>query len=98
MPWVGVNRIVTETPADADELVERFRHRSRKVDLAPGFVSFEAWREESGKEVLILTRWARREDFLAWTSSEAFRRAHAHAEGAPGEGHGSLYEVAIGTA
>jgi heme-degrading monooxygenase HmoA len=95
MPWIGINRIRTDSPEEADALIERFRHRSGKVDRQPGFVSFEAWREESGTEVMILTRWQGREDFLAWTDSEAFRHAHAHAEGAPGRGHGELYEVVI---
>jgi heme-degrading monooxygenase HmoA len=94
--WIGINRIRTDTPEEADALIERFRHRSGKVDLQPGFVRFEAWREESGTEVMILTRWQRREDFLAWTESEAFRHAHARVEGAPGRAQGELYEVVIG--
>jgi heme-degrading monooxygenase HmoA len=96
MPWVGVNRIRTESPAEADQLVEMFRNRSGRVDRQPGFLQFELWREESGNEVMVLTRWERKEDFLAWTESEAFRHAHANAEGAPGRAGGSIYEVAIG--
>jgi heme-degrading monooxygenase HmoA len=96
MVWIGVNRIRTESPAEADELVEMFKRRSGKVDQQPGFLKFELWREESGTEVMVLTRWQRKEDFLAWTESEAFRDAHAKAEGAPGRAGGSVYEVAIG--
>lgn len=95
MPWIAVNRITTETPDDAHRLIEAFRHRSGKVDLQPGFQSFEVWREEAGHEVLVLTRWARREDFVAWTESEAFREAHRRAAGAPGSPEGTVYEVAL---
>jgi len=95
MAWVGVNRITTESPADADRLVEAFRHRAGKVDLQPGFESFEVWREETGHEILVLTRWARRDDFVAWTESTAFQDAHRRAQGAPGTAAGTVYEVVL---
>ncbi|MCI4363677.1 MAG: antibiotic biosynthesis monooxygenase [Thermoplasmata archaeon] len=95
MSWIAINRISVDTPADADRLVEVFRHRAGKVDLQPGFLKFELWREENGKEVVVLTHWTRREDFLAWVDSPAFKDAHRHAGDAPGQGAGSLYEVAI---
>jgi heme oxygenase (staphylobilin-producing) len=97
MAWVAVNRIQVENPAEADQLVEAFRHRSGKVDLQPGFLSFELWREEGGREVSVVTRWVRREDFLAWVESPAFRHAHARASESPGAGNGMVYEVALGS-
>jgi heme oxygenase (staphylobilin-producing) len=96
MTWVAINRITVATPDEAQRLLEAFRHRSGRVDLAPGFESFEVWREEADSEVLVLTRWRRREDFQAWVDSPAFRAAHAHAHDAPGSGQGAVYEVAIG--
>jgi heme oxygenase (staphylobilin-producing) len=95
MPWVLVNRITVESPADADRIVEAFRHRAGKVDLQPGFLGFELWREEGGKEVLVSTRWERKEDFEAWVEGPAFRQAHARAEGGPGTAHGTAYEVVL---
>jgi heme oxygenase (staphylobilin-producing) len=95
MPWVLVNRISVESPADADQVVEAFRHRAGKVDLQPGFLGIEVWREEEGKEVLVATRWARREDFEAWVNGPAFRQAHQHVAGGPGTAHGSAYEVVL---
>lgn len=95
MVWVAVNRIRVDSPAEADQVLEAFRHRSGKVDLRPGFLRFEVWREEGGRELMVLTRWQRKEDFLAWVESPEFRQAHAHAAGAPGTGDGSVYEVAI---
>jgi heme-degrading monooxygenase HmoA len=95
MAWIGVNRISVDSAQDADRIVEAFRHRSGKVDRQPGFLSLEVWREEEGKEVMVLTRWSRKEDFLGWVESAAFREAHLRAEGAPGRGGGSLYEVVV---
>jgi heme-degrading monooxygenase HmoA len=96
MSWAAVNRISVDAPSEADQIVERFRHRAGKVDLQPGFLSFEVWREEAGKEVLVLTRWARKEDFEAWVGSDAFQQAHRPAKGSPGSAAGTVYEIVIG--
>jgi heme-degrading monooxygenase HmoA len=95
MPWIAVNRISVDTPADADQIVEAFRHRTGKVDLQPGFLQFEVWREEASREVLILTRWRAKSDFVAWTESPAFREAHQRAHSAPGTPGGTVYEVVL---
>ena len=95
MAWTSVNRITVASPAEADRIIEAFRHRAGKVDLQPGFAGFEVWREEEGREVMVITRWQRKEDFLAWVNGPAFREAHRRASGSPGEAHGSVYEVAI---
>lgn len=95
MDWIAVNRIAVDTPEDAERIVNAFRHRTGKVDLQPGFLKLEVWREEGGKEVLILTRWRERADFVAWTESPAFREAHHRAAGTPGSAGGSVYEVVL---
>ena len=48
-----------------------------------------------GYDCIMEIWWNSREDFEAWVASPAFREAHRHAEGAPGSGAGSLYEVVI---
>lgn len=93
--WVLVNRIAVDTPEEADKVVQAFRHRAGKVDLQPGFLGLEVWREAAGKEVLVSTRWQRREDFEAWIESPAFRHAHANASASPGTAHGTAYEIVI---
>jgi len=95
MPWVAVNRITVESPAEADRVVEAFRHRAGKVDLQPGFLSLEVWREEEGTEVMVATRWATKEQFSAWVNGPAFQEAHRKAKGGPGSAHGTVYEVVI---
>ena len=79
MTWVLVNRISVGTPDEADRVVEAFRHRAGKVDLQPGFLGIEVWREEGGKEVMVSTRWRHREDFQNWLNGPAFRQAHERA-------------------
>jgi heme-degrading monooxygenase HmoA len=93
--WVLVNRITVDTPEEADQVVEAFRHRAGKVDLQPGFLGLEVWREQGGKEVVVSTRWQRTEDFEAWIRSPAFQHAHARASESPGTGHGTAYEIVI---
>jgi heme-degrading monooxygenase HmoA len=95
MPWVLVNRISVDSAADADRIVEAFRHRAGKVDQQPGFLGFELWREEEGREVVVSTRWRGKADFEAWVNSPAFRQAHEKAEGGPGRAAGSAYEVVL---
>lgn len=95
MTWIAVNRITVEKPEEADQIVEAFRHRPKKVDDRPGFEGLEVWREEERKEVLVMTRWKRKEDFEAWVESDAFRQAHRGARGSPGEAHGTIYEVVL---
>ena len=90
-----VNRIAVDSAAEADRIVEGFRHRAGRVDQQPGFLGFELLREEHGREVLVSTRWRRKEDFEAWVGSPAFRQAHERAEGGPGRAAGSAYEVVL---
>lgn len=95
MAWVAVNRITVESPAEADRVIDAFRHRAGKVDLQPGFRSLEVWREEEGKEVLVSTRWDTKEQFRAWVNGPAFQEAHRTARGGPGSAHGTVYEVVL---
>ena len=93
MVWLLVNRISVESPEDADKVIQAFRGRARKVDSQPGFLGFELWREEEGKEVVVATRWRSRSDFESWLHSPAFHESHQRATGTPGEAHGSAYEL-----
>ena len=95
MTWVLVNRISVNSSDEADRIVEAFRHRAGKVDEQPGFLGFEVWREQDGREVMVSTRWRHKEDFQSWINSPAFRQAHERAEGGPGRAAGSAYEIVI---
>jgi heme-degrading monooxygenase HmoA len=72
------------------EFAERLYDRVGLVERHPGFVRLEVLRPERvalpGRSLgglggadcyVVLTYWARAEDFVAWTQSDDFRRAHA---------------------
>ncbi|MNI25807.1 Heme-degrading monooxygenase [compost metagenome] len=68
------------TKGEAHKLIERF-DKVGKVDFMEGFLGLEVLLTENTKEydeVSIVTRWNSREDFNAWTKSEAFRESHSH--------------------
>lgn len=93
MSFVAVN--VLSVPEGRGEVLEqRFAGRAGSVEKAPGFEHFELLRPLEGTEnYLVYTRWRSREDFEAWSASQAFDRGHAQASGRPaGDG-----PVAIGS-
>lgn len=76
MTYVAIN-VLTVPEGSRDTLEERFGARRGAVDTAPGFVSFELLRPVSGTDqYLVVTHWASRKDFEAWTQSQAFRSGH----------------------
>ena len=83
MSFVVVN--VLSVPEGSGEVLEtRFAGRAGAVDAAPGFERFELLRPVEGTDdYLVYTRWRSREDFEAWTASQAFERGHAQASGRP---------------
>jgi heme-degrading monooxygenase HmoA len=83
MSFVAVN--VLSVPEGRGEVLEqRFAGRAGSVEKAPGFERFELLRPVEGTgDYLVYTRWRSREDFEAWTTSQAFDRGHAQASGRP---------------
>jgi len=68
------------TKGEAHKLIERF-DKVGKVEYMDGFLGLEVHLTENTKEydeVSVVTRWNSRDDFAAWTKSEAFRESHAH--------------------
>lgn len=83
MAFVAVN--VLTVPAGRGEVLEqRFAGRAGSVEKAPGFEHFELLRPVDGTDdYLVYTRWRSRDDFDAWSTSQAFGRGHAQASGRP---------------
>lgn len=78
--FVVMNRIAVR-PEFRGAFEERFRARAQEVDRMPGFVRNWVLRPLDPEDpYVVLTVWESQEAFEAWTSSEAFRRAH----GGPG--------------
>lgn len=89
--FIAVNRI-TVRKGEGEEIEKRFSE-SEGIEELPGFISFrllkDSWAgparghgagmEEAVPvdEYLSLTEWKSMDDFINWTNSEAFRKAHA---------------------
>lgn len=72
---------VEVAPGHEDEFLERFRQRARLVERMLGFQGFELLRDrETPNRFIVMTRWDRYEDFVAWMESEQFQKAHARLE------------------
>jgi len=63
------------------EFEERWRSRDSHLDEVPGFCEFHLLRGEDDPDgshrYASHTTWASKEAFVAWTQSDAFRKAHA---------------------
>ncbi|WP_236595805.1 heme oxygenase [Paenibacillus sp. EPM92] len=73
------------TKGNAHKLIERF-DKVGKVEYMDGFLGLEVLLTENTPEydeVTVSTRWNQKEDFQAWTRSEAFQEAHSHRGGMP---------------
>lgn len=83
MTFVAIN-VLTVPEGRGEVLEQRFAGRAGSVEKAPGFERFELLRPVEGTDdYLVYTRWRSREDFEAWTASQAFERGHAQASGRP---------------
>lgn len=80
-----MNRIAVH-PEYAEQFEARFADRARKVDEMPGFVSNLVLRPVApGDPYIVLTVWESREQFDAWTRSDAFVQGHARSGQLPRE-------------
>lgn len=79
------NRIFV-APEYADHFEENFRKRAGLVDQMPGFISNQVLRPVNpGDPYIVLTLWESREQFEAWTRSDAFVKGHARSGTLPKE-------------
>ncbi|MFT3670627.1 antibiotic biosynthesis monooxygenase family protein [Aestuariivirga sp.] len=81
MTYIAMNRFkVPKENGSAFEDV--WAKRESYLDEMEGFVSFHLLRGPEAEDHVLYsshTVWASKEDFLAWTKSDAFRKAHARA-------------------
>lgn len=86
MTFIAMNRFRI-APGREAEFEEIWRSRESHLPGLAGFVAFHLLRGPSNGDFTLFashTVWAGRDDFDAWTRSEAFRRAHAGAGSSPG--------------
>ena len=64
-----------------------WRQRDSQLEGVPGFHEFHLLRGPTDEEATLFAShsvWSSRQDFVAWTESEAFRKAHAQARAPEG--------------
>jgi heme-degrading monooxygenase HmoA len=81
--FVAMNRFQT-IPGEEGAFQQVWTARDSHLDGVPGFVEFHLLRGPSEDDHTLFsshTVWRSKEDFEAWTRSDAFRKAHANAGG-----------------
>jgi len=79
--YVAMNRFRI-APGKEQDFIEIWRSRDSHLDGVPGFKSFNLLQGPSTEEYTLFAShsvWESEEAFIAWTKSEAFRKAHANA-------------------
>lgn len=83
-----------------EEFEKSFQSRAGLVDKFPGFIRNIVLRpkEDTSQYHIVMTFWRSKEDFIAWTESEDFKKAHMRARGRPedfyaGKNVFEMYEV-----
>ena len=81
MTFIAMNRFQVARGHEA-AFEEIWKTRDRHLDTVPGFVEFRLLKGPESEEATLYsshTVWRSKDDFLAWTKSDAFRKAHAGA-------------------
>lgn len=79
--FIAMNRFQVKHGHE-DEFEEVWRNRDTHLNKSPGFVEFHLLRGPGAETYTLYsshTVWATRDDFEAWTKSDAFRDAHKNA-------------------
>ena len=84
--FIAMNRFRI-APGREEGFEDLWRRRDSYLDGVAGFRDFHLLKGPSDEEATLYashTRWDSREDFDAWTESEAFRKAHGQARAPEG--------------
>ena len=91
--YIAMNRFRIAKGAEAD-FEQIWAERETFLDEVPGFVEFHLLRgPESEEHTLYASHsvWESEDAFAAWTTSEAFRKAHANAGANAGGARKDIY-------
>jgi heme-degrading monooxygenase HmoA len=95
--FVAMNQF-TINEGRGDEFEEQWRTRESYLQGFDGFVHFALLKGDDPGDYVSHTIWRSREDFIAWTQSDAFRKAHSQrsAEGVhAGHPRARFYDAVI---
>ena len=79
--YIAMNRFKI-MPGCEQEFIEIWKHRNTYLDTVPGFRSFQLLQGPSTDQYTLFAShsiWESEQDFVNWTRSEEFRKAHAQA-------------------
>jgi heme-degrading monooxygenase HmoA len=98
---IAMNRFKVN-PGQESTFEEMWRGRETYLNEVPGFLAFSLLRDSSTNggvtEYISHSTWQTRQDFEAWTQSDAFNRGHSQGSVAgvlAGPPQVSLYEVVL---
>lgn len=80
--YVAMNRFKIALGKEQD-FIQIWRERETYLDEVPGFQSFNLMQGATSEEYTLFAShsvWASEQAFKDWTTSEAFRKAHANAK------------------
>ncbi|MDX8363860.1 antibiotic biosynthesis monooxygenase family protein [Cytobacillus sp. Hm23] len=72
-----VMNVLTVPEDGKSKMVELFSKSAENMKKVPGCVEFQFLSSSEEEKQVVYTKWESKEDFKAWTESEAFRQAHA---------------------
>jgi heme-degrading monooxygenase HmoA len=81
--YIAMNRFRIK-PGREQDFIEIWKNRETYLDSVPGFKAFHLLQGPGNAEFTLFashSEWATKQDFLNWTESEQFRKAHAGAGG-----------------
>lgn len=79
--FVAMNVFTAEDDESAKNLEAMFLKRAGLVDRQPGFLSFSFLHScENPRRMISMSHWRSKEDFEAWTKSQAFEKGHQKAK------------------
>lgn len=79
--YIAMNRFKISVGKEAD-FIDIWKNRETHLESVPGFKEFHLLQGASTEEFTLFAShaiWETSEDFINWTKSEAFRKAHANA-------------------
>lgn len=72
-----VTSTVTVPREKTEEVIDIYKHRSRKVDQAAGFQSFHLLQnDKKPEELTVHLIWDSKEDYIRWVSSDEYKEIH----------------------
>ncbi|MAZ66077.1 MAG: antibiotic biosynthesis monooxygenase [Kangiellaceae bacterium] len=84
--YIAMNRFKIALGRE-QEFIDIWKTRDTYLNEVPGFKSFNLLQGETTDEYTLFAShsiWQSQQDFKNWTTSEAFRKAHANAGGSKG--------------